>query len=207
MKNTFRKAALSTICMLIVAVMSLTGVTYAWFSQGTVSSVKGMSVEVEAAEGGIFIATNSTSTVPAADSFKSNITLNYANFGGADGVSPVSTAAGANEAWKFYTGELLSTVEIKSVEDTTGTNFIKTFLFLRNPGETQLTLNLGTEEGFVTNIKNSDAESSKAIEDAARLGIRYVTTESNPGKTATGTGSVNTNGFGIFGKSVSCGAV
>ena len=53
MKNNFRKAALSTICMLIVAVMSLTGVTYAWFTAGTTATVNGMQMQVSAADGGV----------------------------------------------------------------------------------------------------------------------------------------------------------
>ena len=56
MKNTFRKAALSTICMLIVAVVSLTGVTYAWFTQGTQATVSDFNVGVEASAGNLMIA-------------------------------------------------------------------------------------------------------------------------------------------------------
>ena len=46
MKKTLRRAMLSTICMLVVAVMSLTGVTYAWFSQSTTAKVDGMTMEI-----------------------------------------------------------------------------------------------------------------------------------------------------------------
>ena len=56
MKNTFRRATLSTICMLVVAVMSLTGVTYAWFTQGTQATVDTFDINVEASAGNLMIA-------------------------------------------------------------------------------------------------------------------------------------------------------
>ena len=46
MKKTLRKAMLSTICMLIVAVMSLTGVTYAWFTMADNATVEGIEMNV-----------------------------------------------------------------------------------------------------------------------------------------------------------------
>ena len=53
MKKTLRRAMLSTICMLVVAVMSLTGVTYAWFSQSTTAKVDGMEMNIGTAGAGL----------------------------------------------------------------------------------------------------------------------------------------------------------
>ena len=39
--------------MLVVAVLSLTGITYAWFTSGTTATVSGMKVEVAVADGGV----------------------------------------------------------------------------------------------------------------------------------------------------------
>ena len=55
MTKTFRKAMISTIAMLVVGVMSLTGVTYAWFSMGTTASVDNISLSVDNASGGLQI--------------------------------------------------------------------------------------------------------------------------------------------------------
>jgi hypothetical protein len=38
-KTNFRKATLSALLMLVVAVVSLTGVTYAWFTSGNEANV------------------------------------------------------------------------------------------------------------------------------------------------------------------------
>ena len=53
MSKTFRRAAMSSICMLIVAVMSLTGATYAWFTSGEKAVVEGMTMNINTADGGI----------------------------------------------------------------------------------------------------------------------------------------------------------
>ncbi|MBE6549264.1 MAG: hypothetical protein E7670_02425 [Ruminococcaceae bacterium] len=56
MKKTIRSAMISTIAMLVVAVISLTGVTYAWFTQGTDATVSTFNVNVQAADGSLTIA-------------------------------------------------------------------------------------------------------------------------------------------------------
>lgn len=58
MTKTFRKAMISTIAMLVVGVMSLTGVTYAWFSAAQQATVESFDVTVETAEGALAISTD-----------------------------------------------------------------------------------------------------------------------------------------------------
>lgn len=58
MNKTLRKAMLSTIAMLVVGVMSLTGVTYAWFSAAQQATVEEFNVTVETAEGALAISTD-----------------------------------------------------------------------------------------------------------------------------------------------------
>lgn len=119
MKKTFRSAMLSTICMLVVAVMSLTGVTYAWFQQGEKATVTGMQMNVDVAEGGFEVSTAQNGTYGNA----LTLTVNT------DQVKPVSTANAKN----FYDVEFnpANTAEIKSIAGN-ATNVIVQDLWLRN---------------------------------------------------------------------------
>ena len=56
-KMSFKRAALPVIATLLTAVISLTGVTYAWFTAGTTATVDQINIEVQAADG-LQIATN-----------------------------------------------------------------------------------------------------------------------------------------------------
>lgn len=93
MNKTLRKAMISTIAMLVVGVMSLTGVTYAWFTQGTDATVTEFNVNVQAADGSLTLAipnaqnvlTWSTTITPGAP---------------ANALRPVSNATGAVD--KFF---------------------------------------------------------------------------------------------------------
>ena len=210
MNKTFRKAMLSTICMLVVAVVSLTGVTYAWFSQGTYSEVKGLEVQVESATGGILVAATSeynseTPVIPTASNFLTSLDLSdvlemEGAFGGTAGVSPVSTVGGAN-AWNFYTAEIDGATTITTAADEYRANVFTCYLYLMNTGSGEnLTVNLGGngDESPVTVISNTSDTNN--IENAARLGLRYVATRNvSDGGPAATAGTVNdSKGYGIF---------
>ncbi|MBR0450322.1 MAG: hypothetical protein IIX30_05865, partial [Clostridia bacterium] len=55
MKKQLRKAMICTVAMMLVAVLTLTGVTYAWFSTSNEATVDGITMQVAAYEGGIYI--------------------------------------------------------------------------------------------------------------------------------------------------------
>ena len=93
MTKTFRKAMISTIAMLVVAVMSLTGVTYAWFTQGTDATVTSFDVSVQAADGSLTLAMPNEQGVLT-------WTTNIAPGAPANALRPVSNATGAKDA--FY---------------------------------------------------------------------------------------------------------
>lgn len=139
MSKTFRRAAMSTICMLIVAVMSLTGATYAWFTTGTEATVTGFEMDVSAAEGGIQVSTD-------AEVWANQITLNVDK----NEIVPVSTAIpvadASSGAWglPFFTAELnpANNNQIKTVKNV-GDNYILQTLYLKNTSkETPVTINL-----------------------------------------------------------------
>lgn len=57
MKKQLRKAMICTIAMMLVAVLTLTGVTYAWFSESDSADVNGLELAVVKTEGGVYIST------------------------------------------------------------------------------------------------------------------------------------------------------
>ena len=55
MKKQLRKAMICTVAMMLVAVLTLTGVTYAWFSESNAATVDGITMDVVSKEGGVYI--------------------------------------------------------------------------------------------------------------------------------------------------------
>lgn len=170
MSKTFRRAAMSTICMLIVAVMSLTGATYAWFTSGDKATVTGMQMDVMAAAGGIEVATTNTSTTQWQTALK--LTFDRNN------VAPVSTVNGTN----FFTAEFNpeNTAQIKTAvaENATTTNVISQDLYLRNTGVSDVEINL--TGSYVKDIANETLGSAATnIAKAAKMAILYTDSEGN----------------------------
>lgn len=99
-KMSFKRAALPVVATLLTAVISLTGVTYAWFSTGTVATVEEFEIGVEAADG-LQIATNPTGS--DAFTWGSNYKPEFSNVK----LSPASTVATVTDgALTFYSAEL-----------------------------------------------------------------------------------------------------
>ena len=71
MKKQIRKAMLCTVAMMLIAVVTLTGVTYAWFSESDEANVNGLEMSVVQTEGGVYIST--TPSDPA--SFGTSVTI------------------------------------------------------------------------------------------------------------------------------------
>ncbi len=133
MKKTMRKAMISTICMLVVAVMSLTGVTYAWFTAGTQATVNGMNVVVTAAAGGVQVRLKDTAT------WQSTLNLGVAQ----TDVEPVSSKDGVNF---FALGEMnpenTNQAKVISVNKEDNDNIIVKEIELSNPGQSNITVDL-----------------------------------------------------------------
>lgn len=58
MKKQLKRAIFCAICMIVVGVMCLTGVTYAWFTKSDSAIVDGIDIQTYTAEGGILISTD-----------------------------------------------------------------------------------------------------------------------------------------------------
>ena len=159
MKNNFRKAAATTICMLMVAVMSLTGVTYAWFTAGTQATVNGMNVQVTAADGGVQVRLEGSST------WQTTLGLGVE----AKNVAPVSSADGVN----FFTvGEYNpannAQAKVESVTKADNANIIVKKVELSNPGQQGIVVDL---DGSSIVAATGDGVVDNEIYKAARVAL------------------------------------
>ncbi len=150
MKKQMRKAMLTTVCMLIVGVMCLTGVTYAWFTVGDTAKVNDFNVTVVQTDGTILLAmADPTSTE------KLNFAGTEVTFEPAEGdlypVSTVNPSTGSD--FSFFKGTLASDNTLSAVADTK--NYQEFTLWFYNPGNTGRTLYLdGSVSGIVAAASN-----------------------------------------------------
>lgn len=143
MKKQIRRAMICTIAMMLMGVVSLTGVTYAWFSKSDEAFVNGLTMEVVSSDGGVYI-----STMPYTD-FGNSITITPP----ADAVyNPASTAGQLDEngKLKFFNGFLDSptdrTLDIEAIQDPGNYFIMKDVYFDNSTGSTPVRISLaGTE--------------------------------------------------------------
>lgn len=157
MKKTFRTAMFSTIAMLIVGVMSLTGVTYAWFTQGTTATVDNVMLSVESASGGLQVS-------KTGDAWGSSV-----NLGIDETLLAVSTVGNleSNEM-QFFRGTVDPADYSKITSEATTVGYVKTYIYLKNDTGSEVTVNLdGTNPAVVENF-------GKEAHFASRLGIVVV---------------------------------
>ena len=170
MKKQLRKAMICTVAMMLVAVLTLTGVTYAWFSESDVAEVSGLEFNVEQSEGGVYISTNGKDP----NSFGTSIALSA----GEDEYKPVSTAGEytTDNRLQFFTGTLEgpydSTVKIDSVDPTEKTGlYIEQDIYFDNStgaSDIQIALSNGTD---ATTIAPVGEGATKNIHYATRVAI------------------------------------
>lgn len=159
MKHNFRKAALSTICMLIVAVMSLTGVTYAWFSAANQATVGQISMTVDDNAGGIEIATTFGEWKSSVDAPAIAQNTKFV---------PVSTVKALNNgALDFYTGALNpQNKDLITTSAFSGDNgYVKFTLYFRNNGGSNVVMSLDGSMIAAVTGQNMD------IVKASRIGF------------------------------------
>ena len=155
MKKTFRKAMISTICMLVVAIMSLTGVTYAWFSMGTNGKVEGITMSVSSADGGLQLSKDNGAT------WVSTLTLENAT---KSNMAPVSTVDGK----AFFTAVVNADNpdQIKSAADTNKVNVWSTSFKAKNTGYQDIVVTL--DGNVFSDTLDTDTRNSA---QAARIAV------------------------------------
>ena len=164
MRKYFRKAAISTICMLVVAIMSLTGATYAWFSSATSAEIKGFQMEIGAAGTGLQIAeVTADGTLDWGNTIDFEASLSE--------VQPSSTIDGVN----FYT----ATVDANSTNTIVGTQLvadasevaiIKQFR-IRNTGSNTVTATIGTQLSDIFSTTEKEDSDEAQVINCARIAL------------------------------------
>ena len=169
MKKQIRKAMLCTIAMMVAAIVSLTGVTYAWFSESDSADVTGLNMDVVASEGGVYISTDGYDL----DSFTTSVALDA----GTDKYSPVSTAGDYSEAGylKFFSGSLEApkdpTIKIKEVArgDKKGAYVEEDIYFDNSMGTAPITISL--EGTLIVPMPVTEGAATKPINLATRVAV------------------------------------
>ena len=139
MKKQLRKAMICTVAMMLVAVLTLTGVTYAWFSESDGAQVTDFSLQVEASTGGVYISDKPYTGFKNTLTFKDIPTSNF---------NPVSTGGtlNSNNELEFFKGTIasqtattLDTIEKVSAE---GYYLARTIYFENSRGTSDVTVSL-----------------------------------------------------------------
>ncbi len=171
MKNSMRRAMISTICMLIVAVMSLTGVTYAWFTAGTDATVSNVEVNVTSDVAGGLQFSIDGATWNSILSASSNTTFDAVSTAGGLGAAAAATVSGSVTAnvqpMQFFAGEVdpANSTQIKTTATTEG-YFAKTF-FVRNISGSTVSVSLKDLES----VTASDGKTIKDANAAMRIAL------------------------------------
>lgn len=177
MKKQLRKAMICTVAMMLVAVLTLTGVTYAWFSESKEANVNALNFNVLESKGGVYISTDGYTPT----SFSDTITLDV----GTGKYVPVSTAGKYYTAdeyegnftgrLKFFKGKLSGpydrTVQIDPLLPTDRENHYieKDVYFDNTTGAADIKVSLaGTT---ITPVAREDGKTARPINYATRVAV------------------------------------
>ena len=162
MKKQIRKAMICTIAMMVAAIVSLTGVTYAWFSESNEANVDGITMSVTAYEGGIYISKD-----PYPAQFDNSISISADDiFQGQH--NPASTAGYLNGGrLQFFSGSIDNPTdktlnEIVSISEN-GYYFEQDIYFDNSTGSKDITINLNGTTIIPTDGKRTDLAARIAI--------------------------------------------
>lgn len=150
-KNLVKKTVLPVFVALLCSVIALTGVSYAWFSMGNTATVKGMDMEVTAADG-LQISASGDAT-----SFKSTLILTQSK----TNAKAVSTDGTYNSGLKFYTGQIVEG-QLGQVAEAAGTDYIMFDIYVKVSSATKLQLDKESVVAAVANAKNSTLQTNLA---------------------------------------------
>lgn len=176
MKKQIRRAMLATVAMMLMGVVSLTGVTYAWFSQSDTASVEGMKLGIESRDGGVLM---SAVPNPGASGWAYMINLDWTG----TKFKPASTApsnlnAGnlvfyngvINEAKTYMvtTSELAAANELGVGQSEAEGHYVKKTIYFNNVEDNDIKVSLGA------NISGDTTEGKsglKNVDQAMRVAI------------------------------------
>ena len=163
MKKQIRKAMICTVAMMLIGVVSLTGVTYAWFSASTTSTVSGVNIGVVQVDGIIEI-----SDEPNPIKWGTSLPLNMSR----QKFEPASTAPSTikNGNLSFFSGRLgltdgdLLCTEPLASDDKEGygnaTHYIRRDIYIRNATPNEMVIAI---DKLVTSAGTSTAASAMRL--------------------------------------------
>ena len=140
-KMSFKRAALPVIATLLTAVISLTGVTYAWFTSGTTATVDQIDIKVEEADG-LQIAVSTTGNFAWGSQYTAVESMQNKVF------SPMSSAGtlDANKNLVLYKATLDDNYDKITAFTTEGVtanqNYITFDMYFRNVSTTARSINI-----------------------------------------------------------------
>lgn len=144
-KMSFKRAALPVLATLLTAVISLTGVTYAWFTSGTTATVDQINIGVVAADG-LQIAVDTTNNFTWGSQYTVDDELQGRTF------SPLSGSINGNEI-NLYSAILDDNYDmITGFTKLTADNgtYVTFDLYFRNMSTTAKNININGTEVFAT---------------------------------------------------------
>ena len=162
MKKQIRRAMICSVAMMLVAIVTLTGVTYAWFSESNEATVDGISMKVAAYEGGIYISKD-----PYPKTFDNSISIPADEIFQGDH-NPASTAGYLSGGkLQFFSGSLDGPTdktlnEITAVSEN-GYYFEQDIYFDNSTGSKEIKINLVGTEIIPTDGKRTDLAARIAI--------------------------------------------
>ncbi|MBE6533461.1 MAG: hypothetical protein E7678_00600 [Ruminococcaceae bacterium] len=161
MKKQIRKAMICTIAMMLMGIVSLTGVTYAWFSQSDTARVKGMNLSIIAKEGGVLM---SAVPNPSEWGYGLDLQMNETDYNPA---STVPANLQEDGTLKFYNGVIDELVPSSIYTEAIGQNkyYIQKDIYFWNDSLDQdITVVLDKEDTLLGNATNG-------VEMAMRMAI------------------------------------
>lgn len=151
MKKQLRKAMICTIAMMLVAVVTLTGVTYAWFSESNAAVVDGVTIDVVTKAGGVLMAKVAN---PGENGWSYHVGLGWTT----KDFVPASTTPSnldSNKNLVFYDGVLddsnlnmVTTTKLATTTNSTqGAHYFKHDLYFWNPEDKAVPVKLDVTPG------------------------------------------------------------
>ena len=181
-KMSFKRAALPVLATLLTAVISLTGVTYAWFTSGTTATVDQIDIGVVAADG-LQIAVNTDGNFTWGSQYTVASNLQNKTF------SPMSGSVG-DDGINLYSAVLDDNYDMiynfAPVSDAG--SYITFDLYFRNMSTTAKNINLNGTEVFATTGNSHQAARIAFIKQASVTGsaAAYTPADFTDGRFATG---------------------
>ncbi len=184
-KMSFKRAALPVLATLLTAVISLTGVTYAWFTSGTTATVDQIDIGVVAADG-LQIAVDTTGNFTWGSQYTVDDELQGRTF------SPLSGSINGNEI-SLYSAILDDNYDmISGFTKLTADNgtYVTFDLYFRNMSTTAKNININGTEVFATTGNSHQAARIAFLKQASVNGSApsYTTGEFTNGRFVTDDG-------------------